>query len=103
MLYGLCLCVLVLCVVSSACVCFVCALLCDVVCVAAVSVYWCASKCVCAWCLRCTAMFEGLLLLCVVACAWVCCACSVCLCALCVSVLSGVLWFGCCIIVCVWV
>ena len=45
-------------------------------------------------------MFEGLLLLCVFACVWVCCACLLCLCALCVSVLNGVLWFGCCIIVC---
>ena len=37
------------------------------------------------------------------ACAWVYYACFVCLCDLCVSVLGGVLWFGCCIIVCVYV
>ena len=79
------------------CVCFVCALLCVV---GAADVSACVLKCVCAGCLRCTVMFEGLLL-CVFACAWVCGACLVCLCAVCVSVLSGVLWFGRCIIVCV--
>ena len=65
---------LVLCAVSSAGVCFVCALLC-VVCAAAVPVCLCVFKCVCAGCLICTVMFEGLSLLCVFACAWVCCAC----------------------------
>ena len=61
----------------------------------------CVFECVCACCLRCTLMFEGVLLLCVFACVWVCCACLMCLRALCVGVLSGVLWFGCRIIVCV--
>ena len=46
-------------------------------------------------------MFGGLLLLCVFACVWVCCASLRCLCALSVSVLSGAVWLGCCIIVCV--
>ena len=100
MLHGLLLCELVLCVVSRACACFVCGLLCSVVCAAAVSVSMCVCLNVCACCLRCAVLFEGLLLLCVLACAWVRCACFVCLCDLCVSVLNSVLWFGCCIIVC---
>ena len=40
--------------------------------------------------LICTVLFEGLLLLCASACAWVYNACLLCLCALCVSVLNGV-------------
>ena len=77
------------------------ALLCDVVCLAAASVCLCVLERVCACSLRCALVFEGVLLLYVFACVWVCCACLVCLCELCVSALSGVLWFGCGIIVCV--
>ena len=45
-------------------------------------------------------MFDALLLLCVCACVWVCRVRYMCLCDVCVNVPSGVVWLGCCIIVC---
>ena len=57
-------------------------------------------KSVCACCLKFTVMVDCLLLLCGCACLGVRWLLRV-LCALCVIVLSGVLWFGWCVIVCV--
>ena len=46
-------------------------------------------------------MFDALLLMYVLACVWECRVCYNYLCDLFVNVLSGVLWLGCCMIVCV--